>query len=86
MVEIESFITRGALEPEVEPEVEQNTCLDIPDSFDPSLRFDELQVQYQSKSGGPKDELAAFKQFGISRYYNCKCNSIYMHESYSDDT
>ena len=70
------------LEPEVEPEVEKNTFVDIPDSYDPSLRFDELQVQSQSKSGGPKEELASFKQFGISRYYNCKYESKYMYDSY----
>ena len=45
MVEIDSFVTRGTLEPE--PEVEQNTSVDIPDSYDPSLRFEELQVQSQ---------------------------------------
>ena len=77
---------RDHLEPEVEPEVEQNLPVDIPDSFDPSLRFDELQVESQSKSGGPKDELASFKQFGISRYYNCKCEFLYMYDSYLDET
>ena len=71
---------------QVEPEVEQNLPVDIPDSFDPSLRFDELQVESQSKSGGPKDELASFKQFGISRYYNCKCEFLYMYDSYLDET
>ena len=70
MGEIDSFITRGTLEPE--PEVEQNRSVDIPDSYDPSLRFEELQVQSQSKTSGPKDELASFRQFGITRFYDCK--------------
>ena len=39
---------RDHLEPEVEPEVEQNLPVDIRDSFDPSLRFDELQVEFKN--------------------------------------
>ena len=49
MVEIDSFITSGTLE----PEVEQNTSVDNSDSYDPSLRFEELQVQSQLKTSGP---------------------------------
>ena len=69
MDEIESFIMRGHTEREPE---EQTTNVDIPDSFDPSLRFEELELQSQSKVNGPKDELASFKKFGITRYYSCK--------------
>ena len=72
---------------ENEPEIEQNTNIDnpnidIPESFDPSLRFEELQVQSQSKIDGPKEELGSFRQFGITRYTNCKCELEYMYDSY----
>ena len=78
MNDIESFISRGNPTPEVEPEVELTSDCDIPDSYDPSLRFEELHVNSQSKVSGPMDELASFRKFGISRYHNCKYDSYCM--------
>ena len=41
-------------------------------NYDPSLQMAELEVQSNSQQTSQKNEIEAYRQFGISRYIECK--------------
>ena len=41
-------------------------------SYDPSLQMAELEVQNNSQQTSQKNEIESYRQFGITKYIECK--------------
>ena len=60
----------GYHHPNTEVSTSPSVSIEISDDYDPTLQMAELEVR--SQNSGQLDEFESYRQFGITRYIECK--------------